>query len=64
MEEITTLSIAGIYLLLILSLFFSFVIGVRIRQLSEKISTFKKNYDEYFETIKMKVGKLEGSFKR
>lgn len=62
MEEITTLSLAGIYLLLILSLFFSFVIGVRIRQLNEKISTFEKNYGEYLKTIKTKVGKLEDSF--
>ncbi len=64
MEEITTLSLAGIYLLLILSLFFSFVIGVRIRQLNEEISTFEKNYGEYLETMKTKVGKLEDSFKR
>ncbi|MBI5253073.1 MAG: hypothetical protein HY930_01545 [Euryarchaeota archaeon] len=62
MEEMTTLSIAGIYLLLILSLFFSFVIGVRIRQLNKKISTFEKNYGEYLETIKTKVEKLEDSF--
>lgn len=64
MEEMTALSIAGIYLLLILSLFFSFVIGVRIHQLNKGMSTFEKNYGEYLETIKMKVEKLEDSFKR
>ncbi len=64
MEEITALSLAGVYLLLILSLFFSFVIGARIHQLNKKISTFEKNYGEYSETIKTKVEKLEYSFKR
>ncbi|MFH1774275.1 MAG: hypothetical protein ABH874_04875 [Methanobacteriota archaeon] len=64
MEEITTISLVGIYLLLILSLFFSFVIGVRIHQLNSRISTFEKKYDEYSKTIKTKVEKLEDSFKR
>ncbi|MDI6654302.1 MAG: hypothetical protein QME59_00230 [Candidatus Hydrothermarchaeota archaeon] len=64
MEEITTLSLVGIYLLLILSLFFSFVIGVRIHQLNSRISAFEKKYDEYSKTIKTKVEKLEDSFKR
>lgn len=63
MEEIT-LPLAGIYLLLILSLFFSFVIGIRIHELNREINTFEKNYGGYFEAIKTKVDKLEGSFKR
>lgn len=63
MEEVTALSLAGIYLLLILSLIFSFVIGVRIQQLNNEISTFEKNYTDYFDTIKAKVDKLEDSFR-
>jgi len=63
MEEITTLSLVGIYLLLILSLFFSFVIGARIHQLNSRISAFEKKYDEYSKIIKTKVEKLEDSFR-
>lgn len=63
MEDITSLSISGIYSLLILSLTFSFLLAMRVRQLQNKLISYEGSVEKRVELLKERVELLETSVK-
>lgn len=63
MEPITSLSISGIYSLLVLSLAFSFLLAMRVRQLQNKILSYEGSVEERVEFLRERIELLEKSVK-
>ena len=63
MEDLTSLSISGIYSLLILSLTFSFLLAMRVRQLQTKLISYEGSVEKRVEILKERVELLEKSVK-
>ncbi len=63
MEDLTSLSISGIYSLLILSLTFSFLLAMRVRQLQNKLVSYEGSVEKRVEILKERVELLEKSVK-
>lgn len=63
MEPITSLSISGIYSLLVLSLAFSFLLAMRVRQLQNKILSYEGSVEERVELLRERIELLEKSVK-
>ena len=63
MEDLTSLSISGIYSLLILSLTFSFLLAMRVRQLQNKLVSYEGSVEKRVAILKERVELLETSVK-
>jgi len=59
MEDIVSLGVAGIYSLLILSLCFSFLLAIRLRQLEKKLVNYENTMDKELKTIIRRIEVLE-----
>ena len=63
MEDLTSLSISGIYSLLILSLTFSFLLAMRVKQLQNKLVSYEGSVEKRVAILKERVELLETSVK-
>ncbi|MFQ5887949.1 MAG: hypothetical protein ACE5HY_04565 [Candidatus Hydrothermarchaeales archaeon] len=59
MEDIVSLSMAGLYSLLILNLTFLFLIGIRVHNIKTKIISVEETMAKQVKTLKERIELLE-----
>ena len=64
MEEIESYLIVGMYVLLVLCLFFFFVLGKRIQQMGARIENFEAINQKELENVKTQVGELKENIEK
>jgi hypothetical protein len=62
-EDLLNLSISGIYSLLVLSITFSFLLSMRVRQLNKKVLSFGDTIDNELTLLKRRLEILENSLR-
>lgn len=63
MEELLSFSLSGVYSLLLLNLIFSFLLGIRIRQMEATFLSKESQINSLISGIDQKLSQLEDSMR-